>query len=65
MKEGWFCPACQAFHAPHVDSCDLAHFRDDFECNICGMSAEKPVRCERADCKTHVLVNAFASREIH
>lgn len=65
MREGWFCGACQAFHAPHIDTCEIARFDDDFECFKCGHSDEKPVRCDAADCPTHLLVNFAGSTKVH
>lgn len=63
--EGWFCPACQAFHGPHVDTCEVAGPKNRFFCAICKKKSEFHTRCDRDDCLTHVLVGGFASKEIH
>lgn len=63
--EGWFCPSCQAYHAPHIDSCDVAHARDRFVCNICRKSADRPVRCADKRCMTMALLGGISSVEIH
>lgn len=65
MREGWFCPGCQAFHSPTVDTCEVAGRKERFHCNICHQSREHHVRCERKDCLTHVLVGGVSSKELH
>lgn len=41
MPEAWFCPACQAFHAPHVETCPQHGARQELDelglCNLCQM----------------------------
>ncbi len=64
-REGWFCPGCQAFHSPNVDTCELAGPKDRFICNICQKSADVHFRCKRKDCLTHVLVGGVGSKELH
>lgn len=65
MAEGWFCPGCQAYHSPDVDSCDLAVTSERFACNICDQKSDMPIRCERSDCLTMYLVNGLASRAVY
>lgn len=64
-EEGWFCPSCQAFHGPHVDTCEIPRTSEPvFQCNICGTKAGKAIRCGRGDCMTLWLVNGVASRMV-
>lgn len=65
LGEGWFCPGCQAYHSPSVDTCEIVAASDTFQCAICKKSAAKYERCDRADCLTHVLVGSVVSKEVH
>lgn len=62
LSEGWFCPSCQAFHGPHIDTCEISSGQVNFHCFICGQKGEKPFRCGRSDCRTMELVGGNVGR---
>jgi hypothetical protein len=58
FRSPWFCPVCQAFHGPHVDTCPKGELMPPTQpvergCRVCGIGANGETMgycCPRSDC---------------